>query len=383
MLTWEFPPRIVGGIARHCFGLTRALAKAGHEVSVVTLEFPGALEYEEMDGVKLFRVPIALGHPNFLTWVLLFNHFIEKQVAELCREEKPDIIHAHDWVVSPSAISLKLSLNVPLVFTIHSTEMGRAQGLRNPDSFTINGFEWWATYEACKVIVTTEAMKREVGGHFELSTKKMATIPNAIDQKKFDIVIDRKSIKQRYATPHEKIVLFVGRLTPQKGVEYLIHAVPQILRHHPEAKFVIVGEGWLRSNLEQLARNSGHSEKIFFTGFLSERDLLEIMSSADVLVLPSIYEPFGIVALEGLAAGIPVVASRIDGLAEVINHNKNGILVYPRNPESIAWGVNQILSDSNYARLLCTNGQKKLRKTYNWDAVAEKTERVYEDAVKL
>ena len=381
MLSWEFPPRIVGGIARHCCSLTRALAQRGHEVNLVTLEFPGASAYEEMDGVKIHRVPIELGHPHFLTWVLLFNHFIEKRAAKLCREEKPDIIHAHDWLVSPSAISLKHSLNVPLILTMHSTETGRALGLHSPDSFAIDGLEWWATYEAHRIIVTSGAMKKEVRDHFGLPMEKLVTIPNATDLKRFEVSVDRQSVRRKYLLPHEKMVLFVGRLTPQKGVKYLIQAVPLVLRHHSGAKFVVVGEGWLRDSLENLARSIGYLGKILFTGFLPEHALTEIMVSADVLVVPSIYEPFGIVALEGMAAGTPVVVTQTDGLAEIVKHGQTGLLVYPRNPESIAWGVEQILSNPSYAQRLVNNARGEVRKTYNWDVIAEKTIRVYEEAV--
>ena len=181
-------------------------------------------------------------------------------------------------------------------------------------------------------------MKREISSHFKLPMDKITTIPNASNQEKFEFSVDRKSIRQRYVMPHEKLVLFVGRLTPQKGVEYLIQAVPYILHRHPDAKFVIVGEGWLRDSLEHQALSIRLPEKIFFTGFLSERELMEIIVCADMLVLPSIYEPFGIVALEGLAAGTPVVASNTDGLAEIIRHDELGVLVYPRNPKSIVWG---------------------------------------------
>jgi len=382
MLTWEFPPRIVGGVSRHCFGLAQALAQMGHEVYVITLEFPGAPAYEDMDGVKVYRAAIELGHPNFLTWVLLFNHFMEKLAARLCRKVKPDVIHAHDWLVSPSAISLKQYLNTPLILTVHSTEVGRAQGLHGPDSFTIDGFEWWATYEARRVIVTSEAMKNEVAGHFNLSRDKIETIPNAVDFERFEVSVDRQMIRRKYIAPHEKMVLFTGRLTPQKGVEYLIQAVPLILKRNPEAKIVIVGEGWLRDGLQNLARSIRCQDKVFFTGFLSERDLEEIMVSSDVLVVPSIYEPFGIVALEGMAAGAPVVASRTGGLAEVIEHGQTGILVYPRDPESIAWGVSQVLSNQNYAQQLVKNSKDKLRKNFGWNAVAEKTIKLYEEVLK-
>lgn len=379
MLTWEYPPRIVGGISRHCEGLARELARKGHNVHIITLEFPGAPHYEERDGVKIYRVPIELGHPNFIVWVLLFNHFMEKKIASIARYEKFDIIHAHDWLVAPASIASKHYLGIPLVSTIHSTEVGRAQGLHSPDSFLIDGFEWWLTYESKRIIVASYAMKYEVEGHFRLPSDKVEIIPNGIDISKYEVNVDRENIKRRFGIdPGEKIILFIGRLVPQKGVEYLIMAAPKIFEHHPEARIVIVGEGWFRDHLWNLAHTMGYSHKITFFGFLNDEDLIELMRSSDVLVIPSIYEPFGIVALEGMAAGVPVVASNVGGLAEIIEHDRTGFLAHKEDPDSIAWGVNKILSDPGYAHWLVQNAKKKVYEVYSWEAVARRTIMVYE-----
>lgn len=383
MLTWEYPPRIVGGISRHCEGLAREIAKSGHNVHIVTLEFPGAPPYEEVDGVKIHRVPIELGHPNFIIWTLLFNHFMEKKIADISKNEKIDIIHAHDWLVAPASISSKHYLRVPLVSTIHSTEVGRAQGLYNPDSFLIDGFEWWLTYESKRVIVTSYAMKSELEGHFRLPSEKIDVIPNGIDISRYEINVDRNNVKRRFGIdPSERIILFIGRLVPQKGVEYLIMAAPKIFGQHPEARIVIVGDGWVKDNLWNLARSTGYPHKITFLGFLSDQDVIELTMSSDVLVIPSIYEPFGIVALEGMAAGVPVVASNVGGLAEIIEHDRTGFLAYRENPDSIAWGVNKILSDFGYAQWLVQNAKKKVREVYSWKAVASRTIEVYEKALR-
>jgi len=383
MLTWEYPPRIVGGIARHCFGLARALTRIGHSVYVVTLDFPGAPQYEESDGVKIYRILIELGHPNFIVWTLLFNHFMEKRVAMLSRNVKFDVIHAHDWLVAPVSISSKHYLKAPLISTIHSTEVGRSHGLHNPDSYLIDGIEWWLTYESKRVIVTSSSMKNEVEGHFRLPSWKIDVIPNAIDASKYEITIDRALVKRRFGIdPSERIILFVGRLVPQKGVEYLIMAAPKILSEHPEARVVIVGDGWSKDQLWNLAVSTGCQHKITFLGFLSDQDLIELTLSSDVLVVPSIYEPFGIVALEGMAAGVPVVASNTGGLAEIIEHDKTGFLAYKESPDSIAWGVNKILSDPGYASWLVQNAKRKIREVYSWNAVAKRTVETYEKALR-
>ena len=383
ILTWEFPPRIVGGIARHCNGLARALAHNGHNVHVVTLDFPGAPTYEELNGIKVYRASTELGHPNFLTWAFLFNHFLEKKLAGVSRNVDFDVVHVHDWLTGFAGISFKHQMQKPLVSTIHGTEIGRAQGLHNPDSLTIDGIEWWTTYEANKIIVTSASMKAEIQGHFRLPQEKIEIVPNGIDTKRYNASVDQSAVKGRYGVhPDEKLVLCVGRLVPQKGIEYLIRAVPQIARRYPNSKFIIVGEGWLRGHLEYIARSTGHQWKITFTGWIQDQELIALLNSADALVVPSIYEPFGIVALEGMAAGVPVVASDVGGLAEIVEHEHTGILAYSRSPESIAWAVGRVLSDPDHSKEMVQNAQEMVQKTYSWEAIAMKTAKIYKEVVR-
>ncbi|MEJ2281125.1 MAG: glycosyltransferase family 4 protein [Candidatus Bathyarchaeota archaeon] len=382
-LTWEYPPRVVGGIARHCEGLAKALVKLNHKVHLFTLDFPGTPNYEEIDGVKIYRASTELGHPNFLTWVLMFNHFLSKRMADVTGKVDFDLMHVHDWLAAFSGISFKHYLKKPMVLTVHSTEIGRAQGLHSPDSFAINGIEWWATYESNRVIVCSHSMKDEICNHFNIPAEKVDVIPNAIDATKYHTSSDRGSVRQRFGVGWgEKLVLCVGRLVPQKGIEYFIRAIPKIAQRFPEAKYIIVGEGWSRDILEAEARASGYAHKIKFTGFASDQDVINLMSSADVLVVPSIYEPFGIVALEGMATGVPVVASQVDGLAEIIDHERTGIFVFPRSPESIAWGIGRVLSDYDHAKWMVENAKEKLHKAYSWEAVAMKTVEVYKKVVE-
>lgn len=380
MVTWEFPPRVVGGIARHCEGLAKALVRKGHEVYVVTLDLPGVPYYEEIEGVKVYRTAVQLGHPEFLTWALLFNHFMEKKMAEVSQKAEFDIIHVHDWLTAFAGISFKYYLKKPMITTIHATEIGRAQGLHNPSSLAIDGIEWWSTYEASRVIVTSGSMRKEICDHFHLPWEKIEIIPNGIDLAKYNTSVDRWAVRGRYGvSPHEKLVLCVGRLVPQKGIEYLIQAIPMISQRRPETKFIIVGDGWLRDHLEGLAQATGYRWKTIFTGFIPDSEVIALMTSADALIVPSIYEPFGIVALEGMAAGAPVVASQIGGLAEVIEHDRTGILAHSRNPSSIAWGVDHVLSDPDHSKWLVQNAKEMVQKTYSWDAIATKTAKVYEE----
>ncbi|UCH31550.1 MAG: glycosyltransferase family 4 protein [Candidatus Bathyarchaeota archaeon] len=377
LLSWEFPPRIVGGIARHVFGLAKSLTKDGHDVGVVTLDFPGTPDYEEAEGFKVYRSKTEVGHPNFLTWAFLFNHFLEKSLAIANNDINFDIIHIHDWLVAPAGIGFKHFLKKPLVCTMHSTEHGRSS-LHGPDSYMIDGMEWWACYEAARIIVTSNSMKGEVCGHFKVADEKVDVIPNAIEGDKYNIDIDRWATRRRFGVgDHEKLVLYVGRLVPQKGIEYLIRAMPHISWRFPEAKFIIVGEGWMRGQLEWMADISGQGGRTNFTGFIPDQDLIALTKGADVMVVPSVYEPFGIVALEGMAAGVPVIVSQVGGLAEIVEHDKTGVHVFPRSPDSIAWGIERVLSDPGFRDWIVKSAHEAVHNRFSWKAVASQTVEVY------
>ena len=377
MLTWEFPPRIVGGIARHCYNLSKALAKKGVEVHVVTLEFPGAPYYEEIEGVHIHRIRLEMGNPNFITWVLLFNHLMEKKVGMLRKSiGEFDIVHSHDWLTTIAGINLKYNSPSTFILTLHSLEHGRS-GLHTADSLTIDSIEWWGTYEAKYIISISGSLKNEIVDHFKVPAGKIFVIPNGIDIKKFDVKVDCERVRAKYGIGYgEKLILAVGRLVWRKGFQYLIEAMPIILSKHPNAKLVIVGTGPMRGDLERKAFEVGCRGRIIFAGFLPDHELIALMKCADVLVIPSLYEPFGLVALEGMAAGVPVVVSKTGGLEQIVEHDKDGIWVYPGNPHSIAWGVDRILSDPEYAKWLVKNAREKV-KQYDWDSIAEKTLKVY------
>jgi len=176
-------------------GLSRALARAGVDVHVITLEFPGAKGYEEVDGVKVYRVRVEIGNPNFLTWVFIFNHFMEKQVGMLLQSGCSfDIIHVHDWLTTPAGIALKHIMDRRLVLTMHSTEIGRSTTLDNPDAYTKDSIEWWGTYEASAVIAVSSSLRWEIINHFKVPEWKVYALPNGIDLDRFKVNVDRNSV---------------------------------------------------------------------------------------------------------------------------------------------------------------------------------------------
>src|SRR5579875_897766 len=192
-LTWEYPPRIVGGLARHVYYLSKELSKLGNEVLVITLEFPNVVIEEYKDNLHIYRVKVELASYDFLTWCYAFNHFFEKKIGMVAKEV--DLIHAHDWLVAISAISAKYLLGKPLVSTIHSLEIGRVGSLSNPLSVVIDNIEWWLTYESKNVITTSEFMKRQLIEHFKLPGEKITVISNGIEFREFDYMINKAEIR--------------------------------------------------------------------------------------------------------------------------------------------------------------------------------------------
>lgn len=381
MLTWEYPPRIVGGISRHVEGLSEALVKRGQEVHIVTPDFPGAPYEENLKGVYVHRVSVEIPAPDFPTWVMLMNHYLAKKAADVAKSIKGfDLVHAHDWLVAMAGIEAKHFLDADLVTTIHSLEFKRVGSISSLYSRMVDSIEWWSTYESKMVIVCSGSMQGDLIYKFNFPEEKIKIIPNSIDNSKFDIYVDIGAVRSRYGIfGGDRLILFLGRLTSQKGCEYLIRAM-HLLPSHLNAKLIIVGDGWLRGDLEREVHSSGIGWRVKFTGFLPDSEMVQLLKSADVLVVPSVYEPFGIVALEGMAAGVPVVVSNIDGLSEIIRHDYNGVHVYPRDPSSIAWGIDRVLSDSNFAQHIIKNAKSDIDKNYKWDLIASVTIDVYKKA---
>jgi glycosyltransferase involved in cell wall biosynthesis len=380
MLTWEFPPRIIGGISPHVYYLSKNLAKEGVKVYVVTCDFPGAPDHEVMDGVEVFRIDSYKNpSPDFASWVYLMNMNMQKEAAAIVKNlGGVDIFHAHDWLVANAGIGLKHVFRRPLLATIHSTEIGRRNGLHSDYERMIHETEAWLTYEAWRVICCSNYMVSHVKWAFNLPEDKLVMIPNGVDAREYEkSTVDLNQFRRRFALPEEKIVLYVGRLVYEKGIQVLINAIPKILEK-VNAKFVIVGNGYMKEPLWEKIKHMGLAHKVLFTGFVDDETLRNLQKCADVSVVPSLFEPFGIVALEAMAAKSPVVVSDTGGLSEIVEHDLTGVKVYPDNPESLAWGVTRVLLDEAYANKLRENAYRLVVEKYNWKKISRQTKSVYE-----
>jgi glycogen(starch) synthase len=382
MLTWEFPPRIIGGISPHVYNLSKSLAKSGVKVYVVTCDFPKAPQRENIDGVEVFRIDSYKNPaPDFATWVYLMNVNMQKEAAALARSlgAKIDVFHAHDWLVATAGIGLKHVFRKPFFATIHSTEIGRRNGIHFDYERMIHETEAWLTYEAWKVVCCSDYMVSHVRWAFGLPTDKLIMVPNGVNTEVYEKTEkeDLGQFRNRFALPQEKIVLFVGRLVYEKGVHVLVNSVPKVLAK-TNAKIIIVGNGYMRDQLANVVKGMGLTHKVLFTGFVDDETLRKLQICADVSVVPSLFEPFGIVALEAMAAKSPVVVSDTGGLSEIVNHDVDGVKVYTDNPDSLAWGITRALTDETYANKLRTNAYKKVLEKYNWDKIAQQTKNIYE-----
>jgi glycosyltransferase involved in cell wall biosynthesis len=380
MLSWEFPPRVIGGISPHIYFLSKHLAKQDVKVYVVTCDFPGAPAHEVIDEVEIYRIDSYKNpSPDFATWVYLMNMNMQRETAAITRKiaDKIDVFHAHDWLVANAGIGLKHIFRKPLLVTMHSTEIGRRDGLHTNTEKMIHETEAWLTYEAWKVICCSNYMISHVKYVFGLPSDKLVMVPNGVNAHRYDDTDDLKDFRSKFALSEEKIVLFVGRLVYEKGIHVLINAAPKIL-NKVNAKFIIVGSGYMKEQLLNIVRSMGLEHKVLFEGFLDEETLLKLQRCADVSVVPSLFEPFGIVALEAMASHSPVVVSDTGGLSEIVEHDVTGVKVYPNNPDSLAWGITKVLLDENYAKNVRKNAYKKIQEKYDWAKIAQQTKGIYE-----
>ncbi|HSI72993.1 MAG TPA: glycosyltransferase family 4 protein [Fimbriimonas sp.] len=385
MLSWEYPPRIVGGISPHVHDLSEVLQGKGIEVHVVTKCTPNAPDEEvEASGVHVHRVHLAAEPHDFLHEIQLLNQATDLRVRQLLEDWRPGgqptIFHAHDWLSLDSARELKYEYKLPMVATIHATEAGRHGGIHNDTSRYIHEHEYWLTYEAWRIIVCTEFMKSEVVRLFNAPADKVDVIYNGVKADRFAFEwteADRTAHRARLALPEEKIVMFVGRFVREKGIQVLLNAASSILAQEPSTKFLIVGGGH-KERYERFIEWMGLRDKVLFTGFMANRSLHQLYRVADVAVFPSLYEPFGIVALEAMAAGAPVVSSDAGGLREVVSHDETGTLSFAGDPSSLAWAVLKVLRDPDRAQQLTVNAQKRLHGDFDWSTIADQTIALYD-----
>ncbi len=410
MLSAEYEP-VVGGLGRVVVALSRELAHKGHDVHIFTSAHPGAPAYEVSHGVHVHRVephewgaafevsdavePVRKELLRLLHDYEVYNGASEFfrdihnknmaifQHAMLFHQEQPfDIIHAHDWLVEPAAWMLKVGGDLPLVSTIHATEQGRNNGIHSDLQRYISHKEWRLVYESREIIVNSRYMLDELTWTMHVPESKIHIIPNGIDPSKFGCELTREELRVKHNLPVcGNVVLMCGRMVREKGVHVLIEAAPGILAQHPDTTFVIAGSGYYQPDLEHLATSLGLGDHVRFFGRYDDVALKELLALSTVATAPSIYEPFGIVALEAMAAGVPLVSSDRGGLRDIVDHEVTGLTSYGDNPNSLKDMVNWMLSSPQLQELVVAGAHRKVQEKYTWPSIALQTRAIYDEVL--
>jgi 1,4-alpha-glucan branching enzyme len=412
MLAWEYPPNVIGGLARAVCDLSRHLAALGHTVHVVTRHLDGLEEEQIEDGVHVHRVKLLQSWNNgleFADWVFQMNLAFADYASSLIeRGYRIDVIHAHDWLVGTASEALKRKAGLPLVTTIHATEYGRSLGkLTTGLQRHIFRLEQRLIGVSDRLIACSRAMVDEISRLFSLPPERIAMIPNGVDaaaatagggESDFSGTADTSEVADPTAptaatdaisdagtpdaapAPTGPILFTIGRLVHEKGIHVLLAAMPTILARFPQARLIIAGAGPMQGELADIASPLGGA--VQFAGFVDGAAKWQLFRQAAVSVFPSLYEPFGLVALEAMAAGSPVVAARIGGLAETIRHRSDGLLVRPGSADALAKAICRLLSEPALAARLAQRARLKITRQYGWTAIAASTAEVYTGCVK-
>ncbi|PXY20689.1 glycosyltransferase family 4 protein [Prauserella muralis] len=389
MLSWEYPPVVVGGLARHVHALARHLVKDGHEVVVLCRHAAGTDAETHpttdrlVEGVRIIRVAEDPMHVTFerdlVAWTLAMGHAMVRAGTELLRTWRPEVVHAHDWLVTHPAIALADAARVPLVGTIHATEAGRHSGwLSHPLNQQVHSVEWWLANRADALITCSQAMRREVAHLFEVPAEGITVIHNGIEERTWRVPAEEIARARRTHSPADApLLLYFGRLEWEKGVQDLLDALPAIRTRHPGTRLVVAGKGRHLDELVEQAHRLEVTQAVDFVGHLTDRELRAVLAAADAVVLPSRYEPFGIVALEAAAARRPLVASTAGGLGEVVVDGETGLAFTPGDVTAIADAVDTVLADADAAGERALAAQSRLAADFDWARIAAATAAVY------
>lgn len=379
MLSWEYPPTSAGGMGAHVDGLAHALQRAGHDVVLITRRPAGTEIDGELGGVRVLRADVELPwlpDEPVAARASANHHFVA--LSSLFGAWRPDIVHAHDWAVAWAADVLASLYAVPIVTTFHGTERGRHGGHLAPGRQTdINSVEWWQAHRSRRIIAATKLMVRDVVEGFEMDPDHVTRIPIGIDPAWWEAV-NPGEVANR---PRNGRVFAWGRVQYEKGFQVLARAISSLRYRVAGLECVIAGRGSYLPELQSQIDIAGAGDLVELPGFLSDNQLREAIHHAGCVVIPSLYEPFGVVALEALAGGAPLIVADTGGLAELVGGTGSALLFEPGNASELADCIERVLTDDVLADGLVARGKQLLQASYSWDAIASRTIGVYAEAL--
>jgi glycogen synthase len=370
ILSWEYPPLIEGGLARHVRKLSEALVERDVEVHVLTRGGEESPAEERRGGVHIHRIreprrPTELG--EFVAWVERMNSDMLAAGVELGDRYSFDLVHGHDWLVANACDHLAKRFEAPLVTTIHATEHGRHQGWvdKHPQSY-IHGVERWITNRSERTIACSHYMREQIVDIFGVEEERVSVIPNGIDPDDLTVQdpAELKRLRAEFAAPDEK------------GFQLALEAMPRVIEEAPGTRFLVAGSGTHEEELHRQAQELGLMEHGTFLGWIGDDVLHSLYRIADLTVVPSIYEPFGLVALEAMASECPCIVADTGGLREVVPHDEVGLRFRPHDAEALAEVAIRVLRDDELGRSLVAEAYEHLRR-FDWGDVAEQTAAVY------
>ncbi len=387
LLSWEYPPVIEGGLGRHVRKLSEHLADDGLEVHVLTRGGGSLPAQEERHGVIVHRVqepPFPTDLSAFIKWVGAMNRDMRALGLRLCERLDFDLIHSHDWLVAGAAKSLARRIARPWVVTVHATEYGRHQGwVRKRPQSQIHAAERRMVHDADAVLTCSRFMRTHVAEVFGVPAGSITTIPNGLDPRDLEPgVQDLDALRARYASPADRLVLMVGRLVYEKGFHLALEALAPVIERLGDVRFVVAGSGLAEAELKRQAQQLGLGEHGTFLGWVGDDMLHSLYRVANLCIVPSIYEPFGLVALEAMASGCLCVVADTGGLREVVPGDGTvGLRFPPRDAGALEAVLEGILTDdAAHAQLVAEAREHVLQ--FDWGEVARQTARVYRRSVR-
>lgn len=386
ILSWEYPPVIEGGLARHVRKLSEELVRQGIAIDVLTRgagvsSDGGPLAVEERGGVTVHRVrepdwPRDLD--RFVAWVQRMNQDMLLAGEALAEERGYDLIHGHDWLVAHACAALADRLEVPFLTTIHATEHGRHQGwVQDQPQSHIHAVERWMAHRADSVITCSHYMRGHVADIFDIDEERITVIPNGIDPRDLRPVDDLQTLRREFAQPHERLVLLVGRLVYEKGFQLALDALPGVIERVGDVRFLVAGSGTHEAELKAQAQQLGLTDQGVFLGWIGDDALHSLYRIADLCVVPSIYEPFGLVALEAMASGCPCIVADTGGLREVVPPgDRVGLRFNGGDAEHLGVMIERLLVDKELRDRLVAEASEHVL-SFDWSDVAQRTREIY------
>jgi glycogen(starch) synthase len=392
-LAWEYPPLVHGGLGRHVESLVAAQRARGLDVGVLTCgdDVTGAGtappprrelvgRHHGLGGLDVVRVGLGRGWTDVVADAAVWQDAVVAAAQEV--EPAHDgiagthLLHAHDWMVADAAVRLSRTFAVPWVLTVHATEHGRRQGrLDQPVHRAVHAAERRAVAAADRVIVCSQAMRAEVTDVLGADPSSVVVVPGGVDAAAWSPPPSAlASARHRWRSQAGPLVVAAGRLEWEKGFTTLVRALPAVRAQHPAVRTVVAGTGSYRATIEELV--ASQPAAVVLPGRLDQRELAALMAVADVVVVPSRYEPFGLVALEAMAAGTCVVVTRTGGLAETVQDDATGRVTGVGDVDGLAQTLVELLADQATRDRLAGAGRRAARQR-GWSGVATSVLEVY------